>query len=119
MKLEDGLVIYESFDSNFWKFTSELEKKAEEMLTLLADNNYKPTDSDKARVHKLLDDIESWKAGCDKEKKGNRAILNSPLDVWNALRDAMKADKDLAAIQSIMTLNGFGQTTRTSKRASA
>ncbi len=62
---------------------------------------------------------ETGRAGCDKEKKGNYAIRNSPSDVWNALRGAMKAHKELDAIRSIMTLIGFGKTTGTSKRATA
>lgn len=119
MKLEDGLAIYQQLDPNFWQFTKELERKAGEMLKLLVDDNYKPRDSDKAEAHKLLDEIETWKAGCDKEKKGDYAIRNSPSDVWNAFRRAMTAQKDLDALHAIMTLTGFGKSTRTAKRATA
>ena len=72
MRLEDGLAF------SYWDFTLELERKAAEMLRILVDDNYQPSDSDKAKAHELMDEIESWKAGCDKEKKGNYAIRNSP-----------------------------------------
>lgn len=107
MKLEDGLAIYEQFDLTFWQFTEELERKAREMLKVLVDDNYKPRDSDKAEAHKLLDEIETWKSGCDKEKKGYYAIQNSPSDVWDALLRAMKAQKDLDALRVNHDIDGL------------
>ena len=118
MKLEDGLVIYQS-DANFWEFTLRLERTAADMLKLLVDDNYQPVDVDKRKAHQLLDEIETWKADCDEEKKGYYAIRNSPSDVWDAFRRAMKATKDLDALHAIMTLEGFGKTSKTAKRASA
>jgi hypothetical protein len=118
MKLEDGLLIYQS-NAKFWEFTLRLEGTAADMLKLLVDDNYQPADDDKRRAHQLLDEIETWKADCDEEKKGNYAIRNSPSDVWNALRQAVKATKDLDALHAIMTLEGFGKTSKTAKRASA
>jgi len=117
MKLEDGLVIYEQLGD--WKFTKELEGKAAEMLKLLLDDNYQPDDSDRSKARSLLDEIETWKAGCDAEKKGYYAIQNSPSDVWDAFRRATRAQQDLEALRAIMTLTGFGRTTGTAKRASA
>jgi hypothetical protein len=118
VKLEDGLLIYQS-NTKFWEFTLRLERTAADMLKLLVDDNYQPLDDDKRKAHQLLDEIETWKADCDEEKKGNYAIRNSPSDVWNALRQAMKATKDLDALHAIMTLEGFGKTSKTAKRASA
>jgi hypothetical protein len=118
MVLKDGLLIYQS-DADFWGFTIRLERTAAELLELLIDENYQPNAADKVKAHKLLDEIETWKAGCDEEKKGNYAIRNSPSDVWNALRRAMKATNDLDALHAIMTLEGFGKTTKTAKRATA
>ena len=89
------------------------------MLKLLVDDNYRPDDSAQGKAYKLLDEIETWKAGCNNETKGYYAIQNSPLDVWDALRRAMKAHKDLDALHAIMTLSGFGKTTKTAKRATA
>ena len=56
---------------------------------------------------------------CDADKKGNYAIQNSPSDVWNAFRLAMRARTDIEVLRAIMTLKGFGRTTGTAKRASA
>jgi len=116
--LEDGLTIYQS-DAKFWNFTEELEGTAAEILKLLIDDNYQPDDSDKAKAYQLLDEIETWKAGCDKEKKGYHAAQNSTSDIWDAFRRAMNAKKDLDALHAIMTLEGFGKTSRTAKRATA
>jgi hypothetical protein len=118
VKLEDGLGIYQS-NATFWKFTLRLETTASDLLPLLVDDNYQPSDADKKKAHQLLDEIETWKADCDAEKKGNYAIRNSPSDVWNAFSRAMKATKDLDALHAIMTLEGFGKTSKTGKRASA
>jgi hypothetical protein len=118
LNLQDGLNLYKQ-DLKFWEFTERLERTAAEIFPLLVDDNYQPTDSDKAEAHKLLDEIETWKAGCDKEKKGDNAIQNSKSDVWDAFRRAMKADKDLDALHAIMNLKGFGGTSRTAKRATA
>jgi hypothetical protein len=117
MKLEDGLEVYKQLD--YSKFTGGLEKRATEMLKLLVDDTYRPNESDKCKAHILLDEIETWKADCDADKKGNYAIQNSPQDVWNAFRCAMRAQQDLEALHAIMTLKGFGRTTGTAKRASA
>jgi len=70
VKLEDGLLIYQS-NTKFWEFTLRLERTAADMLKLLVDDNYQPLDDDKRKAHQLLDEIETWKADCDEEKKGN------------------------------------------------
>lgn len=119
MKLDDGLLIYERLDPKFWQFTKDLERKAALLLSLLLKGEYVPNNSDKSMGQNLLDEIETWKAGCDDEKKGFYAIQNSPSDVWNAFWSAVRAQRDLNALRPIMTLTGFGKTSGTAKRATA
>jgi hypothetical protein len=119
MTLENGLLIYEKLDPKFWQFTRELERKAAGLLSPLLNDEYRPNDSDKCVVQNLLDEVETWKAGCDDEKKGLYAIQNSPSDVWNAFQSAVRARRDLDALRPIMTLTGFGRTSGTAKRATA
>ncbi len=119
MKLEDFSEAYEQLDPTFWDFTRKLERKGSDLLPLLSDAGYMPNDINKCEAHRLLDEIETWKAGCDAEVKGNFAIQNSPSDVWNALQGGVTAQSDIAALRSIMTLTGFGRTNGMAKRASA
>jgi hypothetical protein len=124
MTLLDGLKFYEHNDSAFWKFTSDVEERARKLSALLADDNYHPTEKALEDAHQLLVDIERWKAGCIEEVTGHWAVENSPRDVWNACRAAIKASTDRDGILSIMRLKGFGasrneQGQHPAKRASA
>jgi hypothetical protein len=108
MELKDGLTFYEKEDLKFWKFTLDLEKKAEEMLKLLLEVNYQPDDQALIDARELLIEIERWKAGCIDELTGH-ARKNSKQDVWDSFRKGMTASSPAAAISSITTrLNGFG-----------
>lgn len=110
MKICDGLNEYKK-NLKYWEFTLNLEEKAEKILELLQKyQNLIPPKESMQEVRALLIDIEQWKAMCIQDQIGN-AAKNSGESIWNSFQQAVKAmnsKNDLQAIQSIMSLIGFG-----------
>jgi hypothetical protein len=127
MELLKGLSRYKD-DREFWTFTSRLETAATEVTASIQTFGASPPEEALLKAHRLLVDIELWKAGCIEDLTG-RAVCNEPLIVWNAFRgalDAMSLGNDVGALLSIMRLEGFGKhpnedfgNQRPAKRASA
>jgi hypothetical protein len=107
MNLVDGLRYYRESSDSDWNFTLSVESSARDVLKLISVQGDKPSSSALAAAHRLLIDIEKWKAMCLKERMGN-AEQNSPSLVWSAFQGAIAAVSDLDAILSIMQLRGFG-----------
>jgi hypothetical protein len=107
MNLLDGLNYYKEYSDSDWKFTVKVDTAAATVLQLMNDYGKQPNATALATAHRLLMDIEKWKAMCLKERMGN-AEQNSEQAVWNAFRGAIEARTDLDAILSIMQLKGFG-----------
>jgi hypothetical protein len=107
MNLIDGLRFYKDQSDSDWEFTLRVEASAREVLRLISLHSDNPTPSGLAAAHRLLMDIEKWKAMCLKERMGN-AERNSPTDVWCAFHGAVAAVSDVDALLSIMQLKGFG-----------
>lgn len=107
MNLIDGLEYFKTYSDSEWEFTIATEKAAVEVLRLMSVQRDHPDSVGLNAVHRLLMDIEKWKAMCLRERMGN-AEQNSPMAVWNAFRGAILASTDLDCILSIMQLKGFG-----------
>lgn len=106
-------------------FTQRLEEEAKTLCGLLVEKRHSPSGADLQRVKNFLVDVEKWKADCLEELTGH-AMRNDSRAIWNALLKAIEAgNDDLTALQSIMTLIGFGSSKdektgqRRAKRATA
>lgn len=109
MKLIDGLGIYKTQNTKYYRMATELEEKALEILALLREQGEIPTPSALIKAKDFLMEVEKWKAGCLQQRMGN-AVKNSDKKVWAAFQGAINASDDIEALLSIMQLTGFGST---------
>lgn len=105
-------------------FTAHIEKEAIAICNMILQTPNEPSDIDLERAKRFLLDVERWKANCLEELTGN-AARNTMKQIWEALRGAINASSDTAALLLIMDLIGFGSSRdeetglRRAKRATA
>jgi len=106
MDLTDGLREYQN-DSAYWRLTVELEGFAKEILASLSRHGDNPPKRSLSRTKEFLLEVERWKAMCIEDQTG-MASKNAEVLIWKAFQGALRADNDVEAVGSIMSLVGFG-----------
>jgi len=105
MDLTEGLKEYQN-DSGYWKLTVELEEFGKEILEMLSRYGDKPPKESLSRTKEFLLEVERWKAMCIQDQTG-MALRNPELLIWKAFQNALRTQKDIETLQSIMSLVGF------------
>jgi hypothetical protein len=124
MQVSDGLEEYKK-NAEYWKFTVDLERRAEGILKLLQEyRECTPAKECLQEAKAFLAEVERWKGMSIRDQVG-LAKSNPEAAIWRAFQRAINSQTDLEAIRSIMSLVGFGSSPhpetrlRRAKRATA
>ena len=124
MQISDGLEEFKK-DAEHWKLTRDLERQAAGIVELLRQySDSTPPKEAMKETKAFLAEVERWK-GMSMQHQVRLAKSNPEAAIWRAFQQAVKAQTDLEAVRSIMTLIGFGSSPhpethlRRAKRATA
>lgn len=107
MDLKQGMC---KFRMLYGRSTNDLQKRADSVRQLIHTHGDNPSQFAMSEGKKFLVEVERWKADCLEQRIGN-ARRNRDKDVWIALKQALEATDDNAAILAVMQLKGFGSST--------